>query len=276
MSPQHEHELPKFNRRSLLTGAVAGLCGLPLVEDLIAPAAGAADRGAPSRGKPSEFQIACMTLPYSQFPLARALEGIKQALRAHRHRIAIFHYAGHADEGRLMLERALGSADGAAHAEGLAGLLGDQRGLKLAFLNGCSTLPQVDLLRGAGVPAVIATSRAINDAVARDFAITFYEALTVGRQADGTLAWYPLSGGEPRPTRASVPEGTVSIRTTPDGRWTFVAVSSGINAPNRIDRIDLLSGKREAWRTFPTTPTTVDSPLTLIFWPRGSRSGQRR
>jgi sugar phosphate isomerase/epimerase len=29
--------------------------------------------------KKTEFQIACMTLPYSQFPLARALEGIKGA-----------------------------------------------------------------------------------------------------------------------------------------------------------------------------------------------------
>src|SRR6185436_5087331 len=29
--------------------------------------------------KKTEFQIACMTLPYSRFPLARALEGIKAA-----------------------------------------------------------------------------------------------------------------------------------------------------------------------------------------------------
>lgn len=29
--------------------------------------------------KPTEFQLACMTLPYNQFPLARALEGIKAA-----------------------------------------------------------------------------------------------------------------------------------------------------------------------------------------------------
>jgi sugar phosphate isomerase/epimerase len=29
--------------------------------------------------KPTEFQLACMTLPYSQFPLARALKGIKTA-----------------------------------------------------------------------------------------------------------------------------------------------------------------------------------------------------
>src|SRR5262245_56070579 len=31
------------------------------------------------KGKPTQFQIACMTLPYSQYPLARALEGIKTA-----------------------------------------------------------------------------------------------------------------------------------------------------------------------------------------------------
>jgi sugar phosphate isomerase/epimerase len=30
-------------------------------------------------GKPTEFQIACMTLPYSQFPLQRALTGLKEA-----------------------------------------------------------------------------------------------------------------------------------------------------------------------------------------------------
>jgi sugar phosphate isomerase/epimerase len=29
--------------------------------------------------EPTRFQLACMTLPYSQFPLARALEGIKRA-----------------------------------------------------------------------------------------------------------------------------------------------------------------------------------------------------
>lgn len=29
--------------------------------------------------QPTRFQLACMTLPYSQFPLARALEGIKRA-----------------------------------------------------------------------------------------------------------------------------------------------------------------------------------------------------
>jgi sugar phosphate isomerase/epimerase len=34
---------------------------------------------APPRGKPTQFQIACMTLPYAAFPLERALTGIKKA-----------------------------------------------------------------------------------------------------------------------------------------------------------------------------------------------------
>ncbi len=34
---------------------------------------------AAERGKPTQFQIACMTLPYSPFPLKRALTGIKAA-----------------------------------------------------------------------------------------------------------------------------------------------------------------------------------------------------
>jgi sugar phosphate isomerase/epimerase len=34
---------------------------------------------AASGGKPTNFQIACMTLPYSQFPLQRALDGIVRA-----------------------------------------------------------------------------------------------------------------------------------------------------------------------------------------------------
>ena len=38
-----------------------------------------ARKAAKPRGRPTEFQIACMTLPYSPFPLERALSGIKAA-----------------------------------------------------------------------------------------------------------------------------------------------------------------------------------------------------
>jgi sugar phosphate isomerase/epimerase len=41
---------------------------------------GATDKNKPTdKKKPTEFQIACMTLPYAQFPFARALTGIKEA-----------------------------------------------------------------------------------------------------------------------------------------------------------------------------------------------------
>ncbi len=79
MRPRYEGELAQINRRSLLAGTVAGLCGRPLAQHLFALDARAADREARPRGKPSEFQIACMTLPYAQFSLARALEGIQRA-----------------------------------------------------------------------------------------------------------------------------------------------------------------------------------------------------
>lgn len=34
---------------------------------------------APAAKRPTRFQIACMTLPYAQFPMARALTGIRSA-----------------------------------------------------------------------------------------------------------------------------------------------------------------------------------------------------
>jgi sugar phosphate isomerase/epimerase len=66
-----------LNRRSFVRLGAAGLSGLALGHALASPAT-ARDKPA-ARGKPTRFQIACMTLPYSQFPLERALKGIKAA-----------------------------------------------------------------------------------------------------------------------------------------------------------------------------------------------------
>ena len=85
--------------------------------------------------------------------------------------VGIFHYGGHADGTTLRME------GGAAHAGGFAGLLGEQANLKLVFLNGCATRPQVDKLLAAGVKAVIATSVPIRDDKATEFATQFYQAL---------------------------------------------------------------------------------------------------
>lgn len=93
-----------------------------------------------------------------------------------RGRMAVFHYAGHADSYRLLLEGAEGQP-ALAHAGGLAALLRYQHGLQLVFLNGCSTQAQAQGLLAAGVNVVIATSLAINDQVATAFAGHFYTAL---------------------------------------------------------------------------------------------------
>ncbi len=87
-------------------------------------------------------------------------------------RISIFHYAGHADGSQLHLDD-----DSFANSDGLADLFGAEGALKLVFLNGCSTQGQVEKLMEMGVPAVIATSVAINDTKATEFAEHFYRSL---------------------------------------------------------------------------------------------------
>lgn len=67
-----------MTRRVVLNSAVAAIFAAGLSRLRVHSAHGADDKPAPL-GKPTEFQIACMTLPYSQFPLQRALEGIKAA-----------------------------------------------------------------------------------------------------------------------------------------------------------------------------------------------------
>lgn len=101
----------------------------------------------------------------------------------YRHRIAVFHYGGHANSYQLLLESE-GGATQPIRMEGLAAFLGKQRGLQLVFLNGCSTGPQARDLVQAGVPAVIATSRAIKDGVARAFAARFYAGLARGHSIE--------------------------------------------------------------------------------------------
>jgi sugar phosphate isomerase/epimerase len=60
-----------IRRRTFLK---AGVAGLPLVAWQSSPTAARGDAK-----KPTRFQIACMTLPYAQFPLERALTGIQSA-----------------------------------------------------------------------------------------------------------------------------------------------------------------------------------------------------
>lgn len=92
--------------------------------------------------------------------------------------IFMFHYGGHASGTHLQLEtEAMVGPPQMADARGLAPLMGRQKELRLVFLNGCATQRQVALLHDAGVRAVIATSVAIDDQSATEFAEHFYRSL---------------------------------------------------------------------------------------------------
>jgi WD40 repeat protein len=138
-----------------------------------------------------------------------------------RNRIAILHYAGHADEYRLLMESASGGAS-PAQAAGLAAFLGEQRGLALVFLNGCSTEPQAQGLIEANCPAVIATSQTIDNQVAMDFAERFYAGLAGGA---GLESAFKQATAAVRTTRGETPRalywGGAMEPVSVDDRWPW-------------------------------------------------------
>jgi hypothetical protein len=68
----------------------------------------------------------------------------------------------------------------------------------------------------------------------------------LGRRQDGTLVWCPLGGGEARPTAARLTSAPFHLQTTQDGRHAFVN-AGGI--PMQIQRVDLVTGTQENWKT---------------------------
>src|SRR5271165_5185899 len=137
-----------------------------------------------------------------------SLDQIFDVFTQNRDQVTILHYAGHADSGRLLLEsNAAGGAP--AHAAGLATFLGQCGGLQLVFLNGCSTRAQVARLLEAGVAAVIATARAIDDGMARAFAVAFYTELASGLPL---RAAYEKARGRVLAAHDTVPAGYVGHR----------------------------------------------------------------
>jgi sugar phosphate isomerase/epimerase len=67
------------DRRSFLRESAAGLTGLVAGPAALRAAAQEQTASSASKGMPTRFQIACMTLPYAPFPLERALTGIQNA-----------------------------------------------------------------------------------------------------------------------------------------------------------------------------------------------------
>lgn len=127
----------------------------------------------------------------------------------------VFHFGGHAKGNAVVLADLQGErAEG--HAKGLADFLGQQKGLELVFLNGCSTQAQIDRLRAVGIEAVVATTRAIVDRVAAEFAARFYKGLIdkpLQQAFDEASGAVRFKEGEPGVSRTLVDDE----RADPDG-----------------------------------------------------------
>lgn len=114
-----------------------------------------------------------------------SIEEIFRLFNRYQGRISIFHFAGHAGGEGLQLNKDF-SGTSVGHAGGLADLFRrevEDGILQLVFLNGCSTQPQLEGLKEAGVPSVIATSAPIQDQKALNLANQFYRSLAGADQA---------------------------------------------------------------------------------------------
>ncbi len=114
-----------------------------------------------------------------------SLPDILDTFQKYQDRVAIFHYGGHADGYQLLLETPTGEHS-VAHGGGLVSFFARQKGLKLIFLNGCSTQQQSLELIQNGIPAVIGTSNSINDEVATSLSVRFYRGLAKGLSLERT------------------------------------------------------------------------------------------
>ena len=126
------------------------------------------------------------------------LADLDEVFRRCGSRVAIFHFGGHADAERLLLESASGAM--AAHAEGLAGYLGGQGGVKLVFLNRCSTRPGWPSCTAKGLTSCWPPPGRSKTPRARTFAVAFYQLLVAARPPRCLRAGpRPREGRAPRP-----------------------------------------------------------------------------
>jgi len=95
----------------------------------------------------------------------------------------------------------------------------------------------VDAAGGKPVPVTPEGVLAVGD--------SFAGGTLIGWAGDGTLARYGVSGGDPVAIGARLPKHTHPLRLSEDGRALFVA-EPGV--PARIDRLDLASGERKAFK----------------------------
>jgi hypothetical protein len=106
--------------------------------------------------------------------MAAQLGELEEVFLIYKDRLRIFHFAGHGNATHLETE------GGATHIEGFAEFVGLQKGVKLVFLNACSTEAQVRYFHQSNIPCVLATTQEIGTDYAQQFARLFYQSLVSG------------------------------------------------------------------------------------------------
>ncbi|HEY1249928.1 MAG TPA: protein kinase [Thermoanaerobaculia bacterium] len=87
-------------------------------------------------------------------------------------------------------------------------------------------------------------------------------------QADGKGALFPVDpGGSPRPF-AGIEPGEFPLRFSPDGKALYLWKRGEV--PARLTRLDLETGKREAWKSLlPADPSGVERISNVVVTPDG-------
>lgn len=103
------------------------------------------------------------------------LNDIVHNFNNHINTTTLFHFSGHSSPVFLELFNEI------VHSKTIDNILGDEKNLKLVFLNGCQSRGLANNLLSKGVKLVISTKRKVEDEKAAIFSIQFYEAFFSGR-----------------------------------------------------------------------------------------------
>ncbi len=100
-----------------------------------------------------------------------SVDDIYKTFNRLHNRIELFHYSGHSGDDFLAF------TDKNARASLLSTLMGQQKQLKLVFLNGCANAAQVEELFSKGIKTAIATSVPVADSNSIELSKYFYQSL---------------------------------------------------------------------------------------------------
>lgn len=191
------------------------------------------------------------------------VEALCRVFDLYNDEIAGFHFAGHAGPVQLQFNTAEGALVDAL-SDGIAQRLGEMRALRFVCLNGCSTAGQrTALAHHCPDVALITTTNAIRDDVARDFAEQFYQALGVGATVASA---FERAEARIRTTRAGEREW---CRPPSEPRMLAAHGAGPQSPPWRLDG----ALRAQSWR-LPAPP--VASPLHLGTLPDHLLGGQYR